>query len=387
MSKRIVVTALALFVSVACSAANTLESTKKSDATVKAAAKSDATVKAAAVSDATVKAAAEKAPHLTIIEPVRDFGTIPRGDKLDWTFQVKNTGNADLEIIAARPSCGCTVADFDKVIKPGQTGKVTAHVDTTNFAGPIAKAITLDTNDPSTPSTQLTIHAVVKPYVEAHPAGFVRFNMLQGDTDVQTVTLYSEETEPFEILKVETPEPWIKVDYKKIEDPTQVVQTVGRAGQNQYRVNITAGGNDAKIGPLAEKVHIVTNSKHSPDYWISVSGVIRPTFRVEPSGVNFGEIAPTDTAATRSVVLRSNNLKAPETFVVSKVESQVPGVTANVKPTANKGEYEVTLQVAPTAKAGDVDGNVTIYTNDKVTPVVTVPVKGTIKPAAAAPSK
>ena len=107
--------------------------------------------------------------------------------------------------------------------------------------------------------------------------------------------------------------------------------------------------------------------------------MIRPTFRVEPSGVNFGEVMPTDSAATRSVVLRSNNLKAPETFVVNKVESTVPGVTADVKPTQNKGEYEVTLQVAPTAKAGDVDGKVTIYTNDKVTPVVTVPVKGTIK--------
>ncbi|HEY3052669.1 MAG TPA: hypothetical protein VGK04_04695, partial [Thermoanaerobaculia bacterium] len=83
----------------------------------------------------------------------------------------------------------------------------------------------------------------------------------------------------------------------------------------------------------------------------------------------------------------SNNLKAPESFVVSKVESSVPGVTANVKPTANKGEYEVTLQVEKNAKAGDVDGNVKIYTNDKTTPVVTVPVKGTIKTAMPAASK
>lgn len=368
MSKRIAVTAFALFVCLS-SAFAAPEKSKKSDATASSA------------------KSAEKAPRLMLVEPVKDFGTVPRGDKLDWSFLVKNTGNADLQIIAARPSCGCTVADFDKVIKPGQTGKVTAHVDTTNFAGPIAKAITLDTNDPTTPSTLVTIHAIVKPYVEAHPAGFVRFNLLQGETDVQTVTLYSEETEPFEIVKVDTPQPWIKVDYKKIEDAAQIVSTVGRSGQAQYRVNITAGGNDAKIGPLAEKIHIVTNSKHSPDYWLSVSGVIRPTFRVEPSGVNFGEVTPADSAATRSVVLRSNNLKAPETFIVSKVESTVPGVTANVKPTQNKGEYEVTLQVAPTAPAGDVDGKVTIYTNDKVNPVVTVPVKGTIKMAMPTASK
>ncbi|HSP33341.1 MAG TPA: DUF1573 domain-containing protein [Thermoanaerobaculia bacterium] len=359
MLKRIVVPALALLVSLNAALVFGAEEAK--------AQKNETT------------AAAEKAPRLTVVEPVKDFGTIPKGDKLDWTFLVKNTGNADLQILSARPSCGCTVADWDKVVKPGETGKVSAHVDTTNFTGPIAKAITIDTNDPSTPSAQLTIHAIVKPYVEAYPAGFVRFNLLQGDTDVQTVTLYSEESEPFEITKVESPEPWIKVDTRKIDDPTALVTGVGRQGQAQYRISITAGGPEAKIGPIANKVHIATNSKHTPDYYLTVSGVVRPPFRVEPSGVNFGEVTPNDTAATRSVVLRSNNIKAPETFVVSKAESDVPGVTAAVKPTANKGEYEVTLQVAPNAKPGDVTGDVKIYTNDKIAPVVTVPVKGTIK--------
>ncbi|HEX9161943.1 MAG TPA: DUF1573 domain-containing protein [Thermoanaerobaculia bacterium] len=372
MSKRMVITALALLITLIGAFAQAEEQAK--------AKKTDATT-------TKTEAKSEKAPRLTIVEPVKDFGTIPKGDKLDWAFLIKNTGDADLEILAARPSCGCTVADFDKVIKPGATGKVTAHVDTTNFAGPIAKAVTLDTNDPNTPSAQVTIHAVVKPYVEAHPAGFVRFNMLQGDVDKQTVTLYSEEEEPFQILKVESPDPWIKVDYKKVDDPNAILPGIGRSGQAQYRVDITAGGPDAKIGPLAEKVHIVTNSKHTPDYWVSVTGVIRPTYRVEPTGVNFGEVTATDSGATRSVVLRSNDLKTPETFVVSKVESTVPGVTAAVKPTQNKGEYEVTLQVDKNAKLGDVDGNVKIYTNDKITPVVTVPVKATIKAATPTASK
>jgi len=324
--------------------------------------------------------AAAKAPRLTLVEPVKDFGTVPKGQKLDWTFQVKNTGDADLEIIAARPTCGCTVADFDKVIKPGQIGKVAAHVDTTSFSGPIAKAVTLETNDPTTPSAQITIHAVVKPYVEAYPAGFVRFNLLQGDVDKQIVTLYSEETEPFEIVSIDAPAEWIRVDKKKLAG-TELVPNIGRAGQNQHKVEITVGGPDAKIGPLAEKIRIVTNSKNQPEYFVSVTGVIRPTFRVEPSGINFGEVTTTDSAATRIVTLRSNNMKAPETFTIVKTESNVPGVTAEFKPTANKGEYEVTLQVAKNAKPGAIDGTVKIHTSDKVNPVVTVPVKGVVKSA------
>jgi hypothetical protein len=339
-------------------------------------------------------AAKDAAPRLTIVEPIKDYGTIPKGEKLDWAFVVKNTGDADLQIVSAKPGCGCTVADFDKVIKPGQTGKVTAHVDTTAFAGPIAKTVTLETNDPTTPTSQLTIHAIVKPYVEAFPAGFVRFNLLQGEVDAQSVVLYSEEEEPFAVSKIELPidpktnEPvkWVCATYEKVAEGDKA-PNVGRTGQDQYRVKITVGGPDANLGPLSDKIHIITTSKHQPDYFVSLSGVVRPPFRVDPTVLNFGEVSPADVAATRMVTVRSNNLKAPESFVVSKAESSIPAVVTSVKPTANKGEYEVSLQISKDAKPGDVDGSVKIYTNDKVNPVVTVPMKATIKsatPAAAA---
>jgi hypothetical protein len=333
-----------------------------------------------AVAEEAASTAAAKGPRLTLTEPVKDFGTVPKGQKIDWAFEIKNTGTADLEILAAKPACGCTVADFDKVIKPGQTGKVAAHVDTTAFAGPISKAVTLETNDASAPTAQVTITAIVKPYVEAYPAGYVRFNMLQGDSEKQTVTLYSEDETPFEIIKVESPQDWIKVDVRKAEG-ADIVPKLGRAGQTQYKLDVTIGGPEARLGPLAEKVHIVTNSKYQPEYWLSISGVVRPTFRVEPTGVNFGEIAPTDNAATRTVMFRSNDLKQPERFVIDKVESGVAGVSAAVKPTDRKGEYEVTLQIAKDAKPGALDGSVLVHTSDSVRPTVTIPIKGTVKAA------
>lgn len=321
-----------------------------------------------------------RAPRLTLVEPLKDFGTVPKGQKIDWAFEIKNTGTADLEILSAKPACGCTVADYDKVIKPGQIGKVSAHVDTTGFAGPISKAVTLETNDPNTPTAQITISAIVKPYVEAYPAGYVRYNMLQGDVEKQSVTLYTEEEAPFEIVAIESPQEWIKVDAKKLE-AADVVPQIGRKDQAQYRLDFTVGGPDSRVGPLAEKVRVVTNSKHQPEYWISVTGVVRPPFRVDPTGINFGEVAPTDSAATRTISLRSNNLKTPGDFSVTKVESGVAGVTAEVKPTERPGEFSVTLQVAKDAKPGALDGNVTIYTSDKAKPTVVIPVKGTIKAA------
>jgi len=337
---------------------------------------------AAAQNKATEKAADEtaKAPRLTLVEPLKDFGTVPKGEKIDWAFEIKNTGTADLEILAAKPTCGCTVADFDKIIKPGQTGKLSAHVDTASFAGPISKAVTIESNDPNTPTAQVTISAIVKPYVEAYPAGFVRYNMLQGAVEKQSVTLYSEEELPFEIVSIEPAQDWIKVEPVKLAAADAVPQ-VGRKGQSQYRLDITVGGPDARVGPLAERIHIKTNSKHQPDYFVNVSGVVRPPYRVDPTGVNFGDVAPSDSAATRTISIRSNDLKAPGSFSVTKVESGVAGVTAEVKPSDRPGEFAVTLQVAKDAKPGTLDGNVTIYTSDIAKPTVVIPVKGNVKTA------
>src|SRR5205085_5640269 len=65
-SKRILVVMMAIFVALTASLA--AAQTKKSDA---------APAKAAATKDE-----GEKAPRLTIIEPVKDYGTVPKGEKL-----------------------------------------------------------------------------------------------------------------------------------------------------------------------------------------------------------------------------------------------------------------------------------------------------------------
>lgn len=320
----------------------------------------------------------EKAPRLTLVEPLKDFGTVPKGAKLDWSFVIKNSGEADLQVLSAQPSCGCTVADYDKVIKPGQSGKISTVVDTTSFSGPISKTVTIQTNDPNTPAAQLTVHAIVKPYVEASPAGFVRYSLLHGDTGVQSIKLYSEEEEPFEIKNIEVPGEYVKVDVKKLVNPAERLEA-GRPGQNQYQLDVTFGGPSAKVGPLAEKIIVHTNSKHQPEYQISLTGLVRPRFLLNPTIVNFGEVKAGDAAATRTVLVSTNDKVAPAEFKVTKVESLVPGVTAETKALDIPGNYEVVLAVSKNAKAGELDGKVKIHTTDKVNPIVEVPVKALIK--------
>lgn len=341
----------------------------------------------------------EAVPRLTLVDPLKDFGTVPKGQKLDWTFQIKNTGKADLQLLSVQPACGCTVAEYDKVIKPGATGKVTAHVDTTNFSGPISKAVTIQTNDPNTPTSQLTLTAMVKPFVEAVPAGFVRYNLIQGDAQTQTVTLYTEESEPWEIKSIETPGDYVKATFRKIENPEERVKG-GLPAQNQYKIDITLGGPSAPVGVLADKLKIVTNSRQQPEYLLSLTGLIRPTYLVTPSVVNFGEVTPNDESALRRVHLKSNMKDSLGTFKVTRVESSTPAVTVTAAPlqrveesidpatNAKKetmievpGEFEIQLAIAKSATAGEIDGNIKIHTTDSLNPVYTLPVRGTVKEA------
>ncbi|MBI2213496.1 MAG: DUF1573 domain-containing protein [Acidobacteria bacterium] len=323
-------------------------------------------------------AASTLKPKITLVEPVKDFGTVAKGQKLDWTFTIKNTGSADLEIKSANPTCGCTVADYDKIIKPGQTGKVTAHVDTSNFTGPISKGVTIASNDPETPAAQVTITAMVKPYVDSMPAGYVRYTLLQGEEQTNSVTLFSEDEAPFEIVGVTTPGDWVKVKYTKIALESERVKA-GRAGQNQYKVEVTVGGNDTPVGPLTDKIVIKTNSKFQPEFRLSLTGMVRPTYLVAPSAVNFGEIPEKGEGVERVLTVQSNNRANMDAFKVSKVETTIPGVTAEAKSTAQAGIYEISVKVSKDANPGEFDGKLKIYTSDTIKPTTEIPVKGLVK--------
>jgi hypothetical protein len=97
-----------------------------------------------------------------------DFGTVAEGQKVSYTYKVKNTGEAPLIIQNAAPSCGCTVPTFTKdPIPVGGTGFVTAEFDTSNKTGINNKTITVTANTwPKV--TTLRFKAMVTPKADAN---------------------------------------------------------------------------------------------------------------------------------------------------------------------------------------------------------------------------
>ena len=101
-------------------------------------------------------------PKISIDNREHDFGELNLKDKAEHTFIIKNEGTADLLILEAKPSCGCTVPDnYTKTpIKPGETGVVPVVFNATS-AGAQTKTVTLTTNT-ETGTEILTIKANVK---------------------------------------------------------------------------------------------------------------------------------------------------------------------------------------------------------------------------------
>ena len=57
-------------------------------------------------------------PKAVPVEEAKNFGTVAKGEAIEYSFKVRNNGKSDLVINDVKPSCGCTIGKFDKVIKP-----------------------------------------------------------------------------------------------------------------------------------------------------------------------------------------------------------------------------------------------------------------------------
>lgn len=85
-------------------------------------------------------------PAIEFDKTEHDFGDIKGGESVETDFTVKNTGTADLVIINATASCGCTVPEYQKTpIKPGETSVVKVRFNGAG-SGSVSKTVTLTTN-------------------------------------------------------------------------------------------------------------------------------------------------------------------------------------------------------------------------------------------------
>ncbi len=310
------------------------------------------------------------APKLDVPEKVKDFGTVPQGEIIQATFKLVNEGSAKLLVKAVRPTCGCTVAEFDREVAPGRAGLVKAKVDTSAFTGPITKSILVLTNDPETPTTTLVVKANVKPYLEVLPRPIVRFNTVRGEAIEREVKVVTDDAVDFKITKATASVPYITATVH----PLSGDELVAGKYKVQYGVKLTLG-EDAPIGAINATVTLHTTHPHAKTLKIKAFGVVRSLLHVTPGNIQFGSVQAKFKPGRNVIIV--NNRKEPVQVTGAKVDD--PAFTAEVRPIEEGKRYQVTVTIKADAEPGPRSTVLHIMTTDPQHKELKVAIRANIK--------
>ena len=127
-----------------------------------------------------VAALAQSGPAFESSEGGHNFGKVPQGIPVKYTFTVKNTGTEPLVIEDVRKTCGCTVTNWTKEpIMPGETGTVTGQYNAAKM-GYFKKDLTVISNSTNSPN-KLTLEGTVVKKEELSGAPENKNSLNDGD--------------------------------------------------------------------------------------------------------------------------------------------------------------------------------------------------------------
>jgi hypothetical protein len=191
-----------------------------------------------------------------------------------YDFVVKNIGDAPLNILNVRPACGCTVAEFDKEIAPGEEGKISAAVDTRNFSyGEQVKTIAVKTDDPVEPNVSLRISVVVSAYIRVLPRDRLVFSAREGYGDERKLVLHAEDDkdEPFEVRSATTDTEYVEVTYEKVKEQVVQVEPNVIARRDDYILTVKLSP-ETPVGYITgRKIIVKTTHEKMPEIKINLS--------------------------------------------------------------------------------------------------------------------
>ena len=332
----------------------------------------------------------------------KSFGKVMQGDVLVHKFMLKSSGEEDLVIKQAKPTCVCTVAQvaceqadgsmgpytFGNPIPPGRKIEIQATLHTQNKRGHASSRINMFTTDPRG-QVSLGLEAEVDPFFQVNPA-VINFNQVSSkDTVTDKATISTTRGERIKLTAVKDNIPaGVKIDLNPIDADAEgkatryeLVAVVGPGcteGQLAYAVPIRS---DLPI-PGAEKMP----NGQMPCYDTNVTIMARVTGMISytPQFISLGLIKPGQIKAT-SIRVTSHD----PAFKLGELKCEIQGhdtadwefskcFSTFVRPVAteNAVDIEVRLNGMPETLNGSFSGTLVIKVNHPEKPELKLPITG-----------
>lgn len=255
------------------------------------------------------------------------------------------------------------MADFDKVIPPGQEGKIYLEVRGEKVSGKFNKSATVFTNDPKHPRMTISIAGKVLYYVTVTPSSRIYLRGMYGEKVAKEISITSsEKKKDFKILDVSSNID-DKITYRVIEDQEPGTYKI-RLVKNPKLPTLNTWGS----------LKIKTNSDHSPEKVIQVNVTTRGSIVVQPSTLNFGAVSSDASGANleKSITI----FKVKGEFAIKDVTLSSDSFRAKVEPLEEGKKYKVTVKFEPGADPQSYLDEMIINTDDPQEPSLRVRLLG-----------
>lgn len=178
------------------------------------------------------------------------------------SFKYTNTGNAVVHFKSITTSCGCTTAARKKDdVPPGESGEITATFKVGSSTGVQQKTVRVETDDPASPLTMLTLRAIIPQMLELRPS-FV----------------YWENSEPpkAKTITVKTAKELHASSVKVTSSSSAFATTVSSAGPNEFRISVQPNDTAHAVSAV---LTIQPDSGGKPVY--ATARVVNPTISAQ----------------------------------------------------------------------------------------------------------
>ncbi len=256
------------------------------------------------------------------------------------------------------------MAEFDRVIPPGQEGKIKLAIDGGKVKGRFSKTASVNTNDPNHPKLTITLSGNIKSYVVLEPSSRIFLKGSYGEPVVKSITIYSNVEDlptPFTVTKVES----------DIDD--KITYKVEKAEEEgKYLIQVYKNPK-LPVSNSFGTLFIHTNVEQVPMKKIQVQVNTKGDLIVRPTILNFGAVPDPVSAKLDKPLQKTLTIeKDSGEFEIENITFSTEGYRARIDPLKQGHTYKVTVDFFPEAGGRNYMGEMVIHTTDPLEPTVKV---------------